>query len=202
MQAIMHGVHPTTNIPQQIKTDGNGNLNITVSYSGVSSRALGDSGDGVAASATAQNQTVLARNTVFNGTTWDRMRGDTSGSYQVPVASAAASAALVPVVAQNVFSLVLKASAGNMHSAEMIAGATAGFLIAYNATTAPANLAALTAALVLGAVPVAANGQAKINQDDILPDRFGTGCVLLFSTSLTTYTQPANAAVFMRGKII
>lgn len=199
MQAIMHGVHPTTNVPQQIKTDGNGNLNITVSFSGVTSRALGDNADAVAASATAQNQTILSRNTVFNGTTWDRQRGDTFGVYQINVGSSGASAAITPVVGQNVFSIVGKASAGNLYQASMIAGATAGFMILYNATAAPANGAALTAALVLDAVPVAANAQASIQNN--IGERYSTGIVVLFSTALATFTQPANAAVFMKARV-
>jgi len=200
MQAIMHGVHPTTNVPQQIKTDGAGNLSLTVTYSNIAARALGDSSDAVAASDTVNNSVNVNRNTVFNGTTWDRQRGDTFGVYAVVTGSSGAAAAIVPVVAQAAFSMVGKAAAGNLYEATIIAGAAAGFLVAYNASAAPAPADALTAALVLNAVPVAANGVAIITNK--IADRFGAGITLIFTTSLTTYTQPANAAVFLQAKVV
>lgn len=116
-----------------------------------------------------------------------------------PVPATASANAITPVVASAASSLVVKASAGNLYGASMTAGATAGFLIAYNAAAAPAGGASLTAALILAAVPVAANGAASIG-DFQIPDRFTTGIVLLFSTSTTTYTVPANVALHMRGK--
>jgi hypothetical protein len=200
-QAVIHGVNPTGNVPQQVKTDGNGRLQVTVTYGagGTSPALAADNADGSAVSATADKQSVVARGYVFNGTTWDRQRGDTSGTYFVRAASAAAAAAVVPLVAQGAFQLQLKGTAGNLVSASITAGATAGFLIAYNAAAAPAAGAALTAALVLNVVAVAAGATAAMPIDNI-PDRFGAGIQLLFSTSLTTYTQPANPAVFLRGK--
>lgn len=136
---------------------------------------------------------------VYNNSTWDRQRGDSSGTYGVSVASTAAAASLTPVVASAASSLVVKASAGNFYGGSMVAGATAGFLIAYNAIAAPAGGAALTAALILGIVPVAANGYGAIG-DFQIPDRFSVGVTLLFSTSTTTYTVPGNVALFMRGR--
>jgi hypothetical protein len=115
--------------------------------------------------------------------------------------SSAAAAAIVPTVGQGITSLLLKASAGNFYSASITAGATAGFLIAYNATSAPASGATLTSALVLNQVAVNANGFASLGGNPV-PDRFGTGIVLLFSTSLSTYTVPTNPAVFMRGSAL
>lgn len=38
-----------------------------------------DNADAVAVSSTVQNLNVISRNTVFNGTSWDRMSGDTTG---------------------------------------------------------------------------------------------------------------------------
>ncbi len=112
--------------------------------------------------------------------------------------STAAANSITPVVGSAVTSLVVKASPGNLYSASMVAGATAGFLIAYNAIAAPSGGAALTAALILGVAPVAANDFANLGGNPV-PDRFSVGITLLFSTSTTTYTVPANAALFMRG---
>lgn len=115
--------------------------------------------------------------------------------------STATTAAITPTVGQGVTSLQLKSSAGNFYSASVTAGATAGFLIAYNSATVPASGAALTAALVLNAVAVGASGLAGLGGNPV-PDRFSTGIVLLFSTSLATYTIPANPAAFMRGSAV
>lgn len=120
-----------------------------------------------------------------------------STSTQAPSSTAANS--LVPVTNTGQFSLVVKASAGNFYGGSITAGATAGLLIAYNAVSAPASGAALTQNLILGAVAVAANGSAAIG-DYFIPDRFSAGITLLFSTNLATFTQPANAAQFLRGR--
>lgn len=66
--------------------------------------------------------------------------------------STSTTAAIVPQVGQGITSLLLKASAGNFYSASITAGATAGFLIAYNAAAAPASGATLAATLVLNVV--------------------------------------------------
>lgn len=57
---------------------------------GVALGAVADNADAVATSASANKLAVLARNTVFNGTSWDRQYGDTTGTY---VAGAVASGA-------------------------------------------------------------------------------------------------------------
>lgn len=125
---------------------------------------------------------------------------DSNGNQRaVNVASSTANAGMTPVTALNSFGIVVKASPGNFYGGSVIAGATAGFLIAYNATTVPAAGATLTAGLILGAVSVSANGSAAIGEYNIA-DRFSVGVVLLFSTTLATNTNPANASVFIRGR--
>lgn len=112
-----------------------------------------------------------------------------------------AAYAITPQTTVNNSALQAKASAGNLYGASMTAGATAGFLIAYNSATVPTGGAALTAALILAAVPVAANGFASIGGTPY-PDRFSAGIVLLFSTSTTTYTVPTNLALHMRAAVV
>lgn len=165
----------------------------TTAISGVA-----DNADGVAVISALGRIGAAARGYVFNGTTWDRQRGDTVGAYMVATPSASANNAITPIVNGGVSSLVVKASAGNLYYATIQAGATGGFLIAYNATAAPAGGAALTGSLVLDIVPVAANGFATLGGRAI-PERYSAGIVLLFSTSLSTYTVPANLANHMKG---
>lgn len=113
--------------------------------------------------------------------------------------SSSASNALTPATGTNTTSLVVKAAAGNFYGASITAGATAGLLIAYNSAAAPGAGANLTQNLILGVVAVAANGSAAIG-DFSIPDRFSAGVTLLFSTTLATFTAPANPAQFMRGR--
>jgi hypothetical protein len=116
--------------------------------------------------------------------------------------SSTAAQAIAPVVAVNATALVVKASAGNFYGASIVAGATAGFLIAYNTNAVPPAGSALTAALSLFIAPVAANGVASVGASNNIPDRFSSGVVLLFSTSATTYTVPANPAIHLRGRAV
>jgi len=48
-----------------------------------------DNADTVAASATVNNLAVISRSTVFNGTSWDRFRGDVNGIYISSIAAGA-----------------------------------------------------------------------------------------------------------------
>lgn len=117
----------------------------------------------------------------WNGASWDQQWTNVAPNANV-----------------NVTALLLKSSQGQFFGGSMIAGATAGFFILYNSNNIPSGGAALTAAATLLAVPVAANGYATLGGDAVAK-RCTTGVVLLFSTSLTTYTVPANAAAHMSG---
>lgn len=163
--------------------------------------------DGAGTTVNAVNASAILR--VWNGASYDRVRsvdGATGGAGTGSLAMSAvptssANQSITPVVGVGVTSLVVKASAGNFYSGSMASGATAGYLILYNATAAPAGGAALTAALTLAAIPVAANSWVSIGGTGY-PDRCSVGAVLLFSTSTTTYTVPANAALHMRGQAV
>jgi hypothetical protein len=200
MQSVLFGTHPSTRVPQAVFTDGNGAIQVNMNVGSVFVRGMADNADAIATTATTNSLSTLARNTVFNGTTWDRQRGDLTGTYVVTAGSPAAGAALVPLVALGVNTLNAKASAGNLYEATCIAGTTAGFLVAYNAVAAPAPAAALTAALVLNVVPVPAGAVGIISNK--IADRFGTGICLIFTTSLATYTAPATPAAFLQAKFV
>lgn len=70
--------------------DGTGNavpisttnpLPITMAGGGVAAVQEANNADGRAASATANKQSVVSYGYVFNGSNWDRQRGDTAGTY-------------------------------------------------------------------------------------------------------------------------
>lgn len=115
--------------------------------------------------------------------------------------SAAAASAITPAVAVGASSLVLKNSPGNFYGASTVNNTTAGFLILYNATTAPSGGAALTGSLILGCVAVGANSNGSIG-DFAVPVRCSVGAVLLFSTATTTYTIPASLPFHLQGKAV
>ena len=56
------------------RCDSRGALMVSSTNAGVSTIALADNADGVAASATVNGDKVVTRETVFNGTSWDRSR--------------------------------------------------------------------------------------------------------------------------------
>lgn len=150
---------------------------------------------------------VNSQTAVFNGTNMYLARSVTGAlstgqgtQSTAPAPHNAAEGAIVPIVTSAASGLVVAAQAANFYSGSMVAGITAGFFIAYNATAVPAP-GALTAGLILGVVPVAANGFASFDNSTI-PDRFGVGVVLLFSTVTTAYTVPATPALHIRGKAV
>jgi hypothetical protein len=116
------------------------------------------------------------------------------------IPSSSAVAGIVPIRTTGVSSLVLKNSAGNLYSSYSVAGNTGYILIALDQTAAPASGAAITAANIINMAPVPANGYGSISPPDV-PDRFVNGCVIIASTSITTFTPPSPLPIFMRGKV-
>lgn len=114
----------------------------------------------------------------------------TNGVTLVPTSNATAANSLTSSSAAQA-SNVLKASAGNLYSLTITTGATAGFLMVFNATSAPID----------GAVTPAYCSQAPANMTSALewsiPVRFGTGITVVFSsTGCFTKTESATAAFF------
>lgn len=103
--------------------------------------------------------------------------------------NAAADAGIAPT-STTASSLVAKAGPGNLYGYNATAGSTAGFVAVLNAAAAPAAAAAI-APLECSAVP--ANGTFRVRQD--IPDRYGTGIVLLFTSSCSTFTAVAPAVL-------
>lgn len=74
------GVITFSSIPATVPT---GQISSQLYIGTTSLTALVDNADAVAVTATANRLTVMNRATVYNGTTWDRQRGDTTGTYAV-----------------------------------------------------------------------------------------------------------------------
>jgi hypothetical protein len=111
--------------------------------------------------------------------------------------SSAAGAGIVPVVSTAVESShILKASAGNLYDAYVTTGATAGFLLIFNATSAPAN----GTVAPQDCLPVAANSQVSLFTNGAPPEGFTTGITAVFS-STGCFTQTLSATAFFHGRV-
>jgi len=133
---------------------------------------------------------------VFNGSTWDRTRGDTNGAWTVMAPSAATSVATTTTSCTTACSsLVAKASSGNLYGFQATAGTTAGYVMAFNATSAPAD--GTVTPLKCYAVAASATRDVKFEP----PVSFSTGITLVFSTGTDCFTKTASATVFMSGDV-
>jgi hypothetical protein len=76
-----------------LQVDPRGNLGVMI-YNGANTASYGaDNADGVATSATADKMRVISRNSVYNGTTYDRMMGDATNGVWVNVKNTVATPA-------------------------------------------------------------------------------------------------------------
>lgn len=145
--------------------------------------------------ATSSAQTVIYTGSLgfnFNGSSWDRARGDTAGAWNVPAPSAAATNGLPPTASAAVASAVVgKASAGNLYGFNVVAGASAGFVLVFNAISAPAD----GAVTPVKCYPVAANAGLEQNYRS-LPVAFTTGITVVFSTT-GCFSKTASATAFI-----
>lgn len=108
--------------------------------------------------------------------------------------TSATTAGVTPGSALGATSLVVKATPGNLWSGYAInRTATAGFLVVYNAVAAPAP-GALTAGLVLGCVPLPANGAGSINNKPGPQQIYSVGITLLA-------TSASNCGTYTTGTI-
>lgn len=120
---------------------------------------------------------------------------DTYGNNKtVQTPSDQAGAALVPSATAAVAgSLILKASAGNLYGYNVVAGASAGYVMIFNSATVPAD----GAVTPLRCIPLAAN--AGIDRSFDIPRRFSTGITIVFSTT-GPFTKTASATAFIAGE--
>ena len=91
-------------------------------------------------------------------------------------------------------SLVLKSSAGSLYSCYVTTGATAGYLMLFDASTAPAN-GAVTPKECIYCPP---NATTSIDMPFLAPEPFTTGIVAVFS-STGPFTLNASTTAFIKG---
>lgn len=90
-------------------------------------------------------------------------------------------------------SLVLKASAGNLYEVDATA-AGAGFLMVFNAITAPAD----GTVTPVECMPLAAGGEARITPP--IGEAFSTGMTAVFSTT-GCFTKTISATAFIHAQV-
>ena len=111
--------------------------------------------------------------------------------------SSSAAVAITPVSSTTAESShILKGSAGNLYSVYVTTGATLGYLMAFNATSAPAD----GAVTPVDCIPVAANSTASLASNGAPPTAFSIGITVVFS-STGCFTKTASATAFFRGAV-
>lgn len=113
-----------------------------------------------------------------------------SSTYAVP--SSAAANAIAPVAAGFVgAAYVLCVSACNMYGLNVVAGASAGYVMLFNATSTPAD----GAVTPVYCMPIAANQGMEASWRNI-PKRMTVGATLVFSTT-GCFTKTASGTAFL-----
>jgi len=92
-------------------------------------------------------------------------------------------------------SQVLKASAGNLYGLNVVSGASAGYVMVFNATSAPADGVVTPAQCFV----LAANSSMQISYNT--PIRMTTGCTVVFSTT-GPFTKTISATAFISGQCV
>lgn len=171
--------------------------------------AFGPSGAGDGASATSIQSYGSDGNSAllgtlpygFGGATTDRFRTITgviaagTGNTAVDLApTSAATAGNVPTATAAVASnLVVKGTPGNLYSWVVTSGASAGYVMIFNATTLPADGAVTPADCRV----IAANSTIGSGNYDI-PERYSAGIVIGFSTT-GCFSKTASATAYIRA---
>ena len=91
---------------------------------------------------------------------------------------------------------VLKASAGNLYSLYVATTTASGWLLTFNATSAPAD----GAVTPVEAIQIPAASAAAISFDGSPPDYYSTGIVAVFSTT-GPFTKTASATAFFKWRV-
>lgn len=164
-------------------------------------------------------------NFVWDGATWDRLYGDsTNGAFvnikaaiSLPVTfpatpSIANLSGVVPAPSSEALAAiahstsvtaaescrVLKASAGNLYALRVSIAATTGYVMVFDATSAPGDGAVTT--LAIPAVRVVSDGTSGWYADDFNPPmRMATGITVCFS-STGPFSKTASATAAIAGQ--
>jgi hypothetical protein len=147
---------------------------------------------------------VMNQNMLYNGSTLSIQRDVPGASLAtgfgvVPTATRPTSSANAAIVSTATSAaaagVVLKTSAGNLYSCTVSSGATAGYLMVFDAVAAPGD-GAVTPVHV---IQVAANSTQTTFFP--VPVRCNTGITLVFS-STGPFTKTASATAFLSGQAV
>lgn len=144
-----------------------------------------DNADGVAASGTANNLGVLTRNSVFNGTTWDRMYGTTSGLYSI-VRDAAGNARGANVDSSN--NLMVNVAGGIAPVGTVLN--TYSIHLTANATTTPTSSTAYISSVTIS------NEVGGTTSTITIQDKQGTPLKLINGVATTALTTAPTVVNF------
>lgn len=118
------------------------------------------------------------------------------GTISLAPTSAAASG-IAPVVSSSAESShVLKSSAGNLYGVYVTTGATPGYLLVFDATSAPSNGAVTPKQCIIAP----ANATTGLNYGLGPPAVFATGITAVFSTT-GCFTLTLSATTFFNGAV-
>jgi hypothetical protein len=172
------------------KVDANGNVSTVSSVGGTFTSAS----DGVNGAAGPSSSSQIGSQ---DGSGNLQPNSAANPLYTQPAPTTNASAGIVAVVSASAESNhVIKASPGLFYDAYVTTGATAGYFMAFNATTAPVDGAVTPASCV----QVPANNTISLGVYGAPPVVYTTGVVLVFS-STGCFTKTASATAFFSGRV-
>jgi len=132
-----------------VQLDTRGSTKVTPFFNGTTTpfQGLADNADAVAISATTSKLSVLNRNTVFNGTTWDRMPGDSVNGVKVGGSGTAGAPSTAVLTIQGIASMTPLRVTLEGTSASLLVnpGTPASWGIAATAAAPPANAVYISA---------------------------------------------------------
>lgn len=223
----INGVYNTTlptftngqNGDLQIGTRGSLHCELWVSDSNQPITTVASNADGQSAGANATRLEVVSRDSFFNGSTWDRMRGDTTNGLDVDVTRIAAgtnsigNVGLVPRTSGglSIFRSIdideteeeIKATAGQLFSISAFNMTDAPlFLKFYNATAANVTVGTTTPVLTFPVPGNAASDGAGLIWNNDIGFAFGTAMTVACTTAVAdndTGTPTANACIVNVG---
>jgi len=115
-----------------------------------------------------------------------------------------AAHAITPKVASNVAAYVASTVACNFYGGSVVSSpnGVAAYVMALNRSTIPTAGTSIVQSEILALSGFSQGGGANLVPDQF-PDRFSVGCVIVVSTSTTTYTPPtSNLPLFIKARLL
>lgn len=146
--------------------------------------------DGVAVSASANRLDAVAKGYVYNGTSWDRARGDTNGVYSVSKPVTSGGYTIFRSLDIDETEEEIKATAGQVYGWFIANNASSvRYIKFYNATAAGTTVGTTTPVLTL---PIPANSAANVEFE--IGIAFGTAITVAATTGVADADTGAPAA--------